>query len=183
MFLIKKRSSAQYLLTIRSCFPDSCFFSLRFGSVSLEFLRTVTSEAILKKKNCPVFVNINLEFLLAACPNSLVDSFQVYVMFMITNLIGSHIGKLVLNYLIDNYCPEFHNRLFDRYFFQSDFRKWLSRTLFWAFNFQIHPDSVILQKCQSLSDQSFQFNLVHMPSLNLIPNFFLNVYYTKNKRL
>ena len=34
-------------------------------------------------------------------------------------------------------------------------------------SFQNHPDSVILQKYQALSNQSFKHNLEHMPSLYL----------------
>ena len=39
---------------------------------------------------------------------------------------------------------------------------------FWAFIFK-HPDLKILQKYQSLSNQSFKHNLAHIPSLNLTP--------------
>ena len=54
--------------------------------------------------------------------------------------------------------------------------------------FQTHPDSVILQKYQSLSNQSFKHNSAHMTSLNLTPKpsfelsfcmFIINFYYTK----
>ena len=51
---------------------------------------------------------MNLVFLLAACPNSLLDSSTYkYIMFMITNLI-----EIGYNY------PEFHNELLDSYFFK-----------------------------------------------------------------
>ena len=49
---------------------DSNFFSSHFESICLEFFVTVTSE-----KNCPVFVNMKLIFLLIACAINLVDSF------------------------------------------------------------------------------------------------------------
>ena len=54
--------------------------------------------------------------------------------------------------------------------------------------FQNHPDSVILQKYQSLLQQSFKHNSGHMPSLHLTPTFhfvpfIINGYYTKSKRL
>ena len=44
---------------------------------------------------------------------------QVYVMFMITSLIKSRMGKLILTRFIRNNCPEFRNRLLDSYFFQT----------------------------------------------------------------
>ena len=46
-------------------------------------------------------------------------------MFMITNLIEPRMGKLILNNLIGNNCPEFYNGLLESYFFkltlESDF--------------------------------------------------------------
>ena len=42
-------------------------------------------------------------------------------------------------------------------------------TLFLGGHFQNHPDSLILQKYQSVSNQSVKHNLVQMPSLNLTP--------------
>ena len=41
--------------------------------------------------------------------------------------------------------------------------------------FQNHPYLVILQKYQSLSNQSFKHNSAHMPSLNLTLRFLLNL--------
>ena len=66
---------------------------------------------------------MNLVFLLAACVNSLVDSFpwlsiQVYVIFMITNLIEPGMGKPIVHHLIGNNCPEFRDGLLDSYFFK-----------------------------------------------------------------
>ena len=37
-----------------------------------------------------------------------------------------------------------------------------------------HPDSVMLQKCQLISNQSIKHNAVHMLSLSLTPNLFHN---------
>ena len=54
---------------------------------------------------------------------------------------------------------------------------------FWTVGFKNHPDSVILQKCQSLSNQSFNYNSVHMLSFNLTRNLFPNNYCTKSKRM
>ena len=54
--------------------------------------------------------------------------------------------------------------------------KWLLGTLFLDSRFQNHPDSVILQKYQSLSNQIFKYNKAHMPSLYLTPTLFETVY-------
>ena len=61
---------------------------------------------------------MNLVSSLAACANSLVDSIQLYVMFMITNLIVPRMGKLILNNLIGNSNQEFRNGFLDSYLFQ-----------------------------------------------------------------
>ena len=42
-------------------------------------------------------------------------------------------------------------------------------------HFQNHPDLVILQKYQSLSNQSFKHNSTHIPFLNLTSSFLLNL--------
>ena len=74
----------------------------------------------------------------------------------------------------------------------SDFRKWIFDFFFLASRFQNHPDLVILQKYQSLSNQSFKHNSAHMPYLNLTPtisfkarfrSLILTVTTEKNKRL
>ena len=58
--------------------------------------------------------------------------------------------------------------------------------------FQNHPDLVILQKYQLLSNKSFKYNLAHVPSLNLTPTlsfeprfciFIINGYGRKSKSL
>ena len=76
--------------------------------------------------------------------------------------------------------------------FWIDFRKWLFGILFLDSRIQNQPDSVKLQKYQSLSNQSFKHNLVRMTSLYLTltlpfgPRFHMfitNGYYTKSKRL
>ena len=86
---------------------------------------------------------------------------QVYVMFMITNLIEPRMGKLLSRVL---------QRTSGQLLFQTDFRKWLFGTSCLDSRFQNHPDSVILQKHQSLSKQSFKHSSAHMPFLNLTPN-------------
>ena len=45
------------------------------------------------------------------------------------------------------------------------------RTFFLDSRFQNHPELLILQKNQPLSNQSFKHNLTHMPSLNLTLKF------------
>ena len=111
-------------------------------------------------------------------------------MFIITNLIEPRMGKLILNHLTGNNCPEFHNGLLDSYFFKltlgSDFGNFVSES-----RFENHPDSVILQKYQSFSNQRFKQNSMHMSSLNLTPKLsfkprfgmYINGYYTKKKTL
>ena len=73
--------------------------------------------------------------------------------------------------------------------FWTNFRKWLFWTLFLDSRFQNHLDSVILQKYQSLSKQSFKHNSAHMSSLHLTSTlpfdlkfrmFVINGYYTKS---
>ena len=51
----------------------------------------------------------------------------------------------------------------------------------WTIDFKNYPDSEILQKYHSHSSQNFKCKSAHMPSLNLVPNLFLNVCYTKGK--
>ena len=72
------------------------------------------------------------------------------------------------------------------------FRKWLYETLFLESRYQNHSDSLILQKYQSLSNQSFKHNLAQISSLDSTPTlsfepafrmFIINVYNTKTKRL
>ena len=76
--------------------------------------------------------------------------------------------------------------------FWSDFRKWLFGIFFLESRFQNHPDLVILQKYQLLSNKSFKYNLAHVPSLNLTPTlsfeprfciFIINGYGRKRKSL
>ena len=76
--------------------------------------------------------------------------------------------------------------------FQINFRKLFFGTLFLDNRFQNHPDSVILQKYQPLSNQTFKRNSAHMPSLSSTPKlsfepsfcmFIIKDYYTKSKRL
>lgn len=57
--------------------------------------------------------------------------------------------------------------------FQTDIRKWLCGTSFLDSHFKNHPNVAILQKCQSLSNQSYKRNLVHKP-LNLTLRFLSN---------
>ena len=74
--------------------------------------------------------------------------------------------------------------------FLSNFRKKLCRVFFLNSHFQNYPDLVLLQKYQSLSNQSFEYNSMHMPFSNLTPTssfeprfhiFIINVYNWKSK--
>ena len=51
----------------------------------------------------------------------------------------------------------------------------LFRTSFLDSRFQNHHDLVILQKYESLSNQGFKRNSVHMPTLNLTLRFLLKI--------
>ena len=78
------------------------------------------------------------------------------------------------------------------FLFQTDFRKGLFGTFVLGSPFNHDADSVMLEKYQSLSNQSFEHNLAHEQSLNLTHKlsfeprsgaFIINVYYTKRKTL
>ena len=69
-------------------------------------------------------------------------------MLMIANLIEPCTGKLILNHFTGNNCPHFRKELLDSYFFELTLGSF--------------PN-------QALSNQSYEHNLVHMPSLNLTP--------------
>ena len=105
---------------------------------------------------------MNLVFLLAACTDSLVDSFPYkYMLCLSTISIEPSMGKLILNHLI-----EIRNAL---YLFKLTLRSNCLELCFLDSRFENHLDSVILQNHQPFSNQSFKRNSVHMPSLNLIP--------------
>ena len=90
-------------------------------SACLERLWTVTSETILKKKQPSVhFCMHELSIVISCLCQQLsgLISIRVYVMFMITNLMDVRMGKLTLNYLIRNSCPEFPNGLWVSDFFK-----------------------------------------------------------------
>ena len=57
-------------------------------------------------------------------------------MFMITNLIGLRIGKLLLGILIGINWPEFRNRLLDSYFFKLTLGSDCLELCFWAVAFK-----------------------------------------------
>ena len=105
---------------------------------------------------------------------------------MTTNLIEPRIGKLILNHLIGNNCPEFLNDgLLDSHFFKLTLESGCLELCFKTVAFK----NVLTQ---SFSSQGFKHKLAHMCSLNLTPKlsfelrfciFIINVYYTKSKRL
>ena len=95
---------------------------------------------------------------------------------MIFNLIETHMGKLILNHLIGNNCPEFRNGLMDSYFFKLTLGIDYLELCFWTVTFK-----TILK-----------YNSAHILSLNLTPKlnfesrfhmFSIYVYYKKSKRL
>ena len=69
------------------------------------------------------------------------------------------------------YCETSKNTYFKEHLrtATSDFRKWLFKTFFLDSHFQNHLDLVILQKYQSLLNESFKYKSVHSPPLNLTP--------------
>ena len=84
------------------------------------------------------------------------------------------------------------NTNFDIHLRRADFMKWLFGTLFLDSRIQNHPDTIILQNYQSLSNQSFKRNSAHLLSLYLTltlsfePSFFtfiINGYYAESKHL
>ena len=86
---------------------------------------------------------------------------------MISNLIKICTEKMILSHLIGNNFPMVN--------FQQLLRKRLFGILFLESRFQNHPDTVLLEKYQSLSNHRFKYNSVHMLSLSLTPKFFLNL--------
>ena len=75
-------------------------------------------------------------------------------------------GKLTLNLLIGKNRPELRNGVLSSYFFKLTVESGCFELLFLGSRFQNHPDSVILQKYESLSNQSFKHNSACMLSLN-----------------
>ena len=69
------------------------------------------------------------------------------------------------------YCETSKNTYFKEHLrtATSDFRKWLFKTFFLDSHFQNHLDLAILQKYQSLLNESFKYKSVHSPPLNLTP--------------
>ena len=80
--------------------------------------------------------------------------------------------ELIFNRLIGNDCPEFRNDLLDSYFFKLILGKWLFVNLFLDSHFQKHPESVILQKYHSISNQIFKHNFAPMLRMFNINGFF-----------
>ena len=104
-------------------------------------------------------------------------------MFMIINLIESGMRRLIFNNLSSRVPQGVSGQLL----FQTGFRKWLFGSLFPDSRFQNHPDTVILQKYHSLSNQNFKYNSAHVQSINLTLGlsfelrfliFIINAYYT-----
>ena len=110
---------------------------------------------------------------------------------MITNLIKPRMGKLMLNHMIGNTYPEFRNGILDSKFFKLTLGSGCLELCFWTVAFKV----ILAQqyyKNTSLSNRSFKYNSVHMPSLNLtsisfLSNlgfvFIISGYYVNSKRL
>ena len=128
---------------------DSYLFNLR-NCLFRIFLHSFFWNHTSKKSNRPVFVNMNIVFLLPASANSLVDSFSFKYMSCLLSLIrlnriwGSWYLIIWLEITVQSSELGFWT-----VFFQTDFKKWLFGILFLDSRFQNHPDSVILQKYQS----------------------------------
>ena len=178
---------AQYLLALRLkvTFENSArgFWTV-LQVTCLEFFWSITSEAILKELSSFCKYKIFV-FLLAACTNSLVDSFPYKYMSCLWLLIWSNRiwGTWYLTILLEITVPSSALDFWTVTFFKLTIRSDCLEFCFWKVDFKNHPDSVTLEKSWSLPSQSFKHNSVHMSSLNLTPNFFLNVYYTKIKHL
>ena len=164
---------------------DSYFFNL-WQCLFRIFLKSHFWNHTSEKSNHPVFINMNLVFLLASCANSLVERFPCKFMSWLWSLIGS-------NFVCGNEITvQSSAMVFWTVTFQTDFRKRLFRTLILKSCFQNHSDSVTLQKYQLLLNKSFKHNSTHMPSLNLTLKlsfepkfhmFVINSYCRKSKHL
>ena len=160
------------------------FFFCNFIIYIFRFASALQKEML----DRPIFGKMNLVFLLATCANSLVESFPYKYMLFLWSLIWSNrvwgSWYVIIWLEITVHCSA------------MDFRRvassnWLEEVIVWNFVFgQFLP--IILQKFQSLSNQSYKYNSVHMPSLDLTPQlsfelkchmFIINVYYTKSKHL
>ena len=113
---------------IKTICPESWTFSeqllFQFMEVLVyNFLGQSLLKSNLRKKNQPVFVNMNLVFLLATCANSFVNNFPDRYVSCLWSLIWSNcvwgsLGKLMLNHWIENDCPEFYKEFLDSYLFK-----------------------------------------------------------------
>ena len=76
---------------------------------------TLSRSANFLSRNHPTLF-VNSVFLLAACVNSLVDSFPEKHISSLWSLIWTTYGKVIFNHLIGNNCQGFRNGLLDSYF-------------------------------------------------------------------
>ena len=113
------------------------------------------------------------KLLLAACTNSSVSSFPYKYMSCLPSLIWSN-RVWISWYLIIWSEITVQSSTMD--FWIVIFPNWFVTV--WNFilesRFQDHPDSIIWQKYQSFSNQSFKHISAHIPSLNLTPSFLSN---------
>ena len=85
---------------------------------------------------------------------------------MIANLIERGMGKLIRNNLIGKTVQSFAMDFWTVTFLKLTLGKNCLELCFWTVEFKNHPDSVILEKCEPFSNQSFKHNSAHMSLLN-----------------
>ena len=160
MFLIKKRQVDPILIifTIRSSFPEFWgFWRAIFSTSTLElFVRNFYGQSLpkpyLRKKKLSSFRKHEHGIFISCLRHQLSGQFSK-----------------------TSICHFYTMDLWTATFFKLTLGSDRSELCFWTIDFKNHPDSVILQKCQSLSNQRFNYNQAHIlqahiPLLNLTPN-------------
>ena len=87
---------------------------------------------------------------------------------MITNLIELRMGKLILNHLLGNTCPEFCSGVLDSWKIKSTLGSDCLELCFW----RVALKSILTQQYYKNTSR-FKHSMVHMPSLNLTSISFL----------
>ena len=130
------------------------FFIRKNRSADVQYLLTLWFEVTVQ----------NSIILLAACTYCLVYNFPCKYMSSLLSLIW-HL-TIWLEVTVQSPAMDFWTDTFSNWH-----RKWLFESLFLDSRFQNRPDSVIVQKYHSLSNQSFKYNFVHVSSLHVSPAF------------
>ena len=113
------RHIIDFLIRSNCLDPITSFQRVTFSTyrrACLKFSGQSPLKRYIRRKQSPSFLKRELNTFLAACANSLEDSFPY--MFTITSLVVLCMRKLILNHLIKNFCLEFPNGLRDSYFFK-----------------------------------------------------------------